>query len=651
MAHETFCSDGYLAYLGQHDSLVSYSEEQCMLMQWCYRLASTCNFADESPKDVTETRKQAKLLMNLMHSNSTIKINSSCSDNDVVVNSALERSTSDQSFTSYHTTHSTKKRDRFSFTCPSLSLESSTSQSYFNDVEREVSGMHSQGSIESEHLPQAAHLLLGRSLKVDDPDALRLSADAMARNVLQSFQKAMHWRIHAWIYVLSKKIVYCEHQMLASGATIEDLKTLLLTPEAKLIVALQQLAQDRGLAAESAITSFEVLSQRIENYEEKDAHCCHRSRVTCDSSRSSSSSSSLTSSSDEVTSLSDHCSITDTMGSHSSETYSYVVAHELQFSCTVHLQTLVGFTEIAIAVPGTVAGSFESSELDSTAQLKSVTVDLDTNALASLIDKACRAVVRSSVEKVITQPTETTQSKDCSLNEDQDTAVHDADAADIAMTPEVSSFTLTSPPMSSADVDDRAPATRSAFVTPGPNHSDDMYHTAAPTNLLIPIPDDLKGGSKQTNKDTPRRISPQPTTSSRRHYLRTGSTNSDDSLSEMNGAIVGTRSSTASLKRRTPPPLTLEEDDDTSKCDDSIIHQSHAAMTAQRNTTNVQFLRQRRSLPSLISPPGGYAAQNKIQFFHGHVENGPSLPMLVEAACQVATRSSIYDDTNTAYNA
>ena len=634
MAYETFQSnaeDMYPSDLG--DGFVSYTEEQCLLMHLCYQLASTCHTADESP-DVDETRKQAQLLMNLMH----------CCHNSSNINkntaAVLERSTSDQSFASCHSTPSTKmKRDRFSFTCPSLSLENFTCSSYFRDVEREVSGMYSQFEPAHYGLSQPAHLLLGRSLKVDDSDALRLSADAMARNVLQSFQKAMHWRIHAWIFVLSKKIVRYERQMLASGATLEDLATLLHTPEARLIVALQNLAQDRGFTAESAITSFEVLSQRIEDYEE-DAH--GRSCVVGTSSTQSTSSSS-SSSSDEITSLSDHSA--NTLGSRSLDTYSYVVAHELRFCCTVHLQTLVGFTEIALTVPGTVAGVFESSEADPSAQFKSVTVDLDTNALASLIDKACRAVVRSSVEKVITQlPMEQTASSKESLEDEIDVKVNvgHGDEADIATTPEVSSFNLSSPPppppAATTGLNDEAvptttTGTKSAFVTPGPHHSDDLYHTTTPTtNILIPISDDLKSIRTKSN-DTPRRISPQPTTTTaattnltdRRSYLRTGSTNSDDSLlSVVNVPLVSSTraSSSSSLKRRTPPPLSLDD--------------ATTAEAADHHKTSAQFLRQRRSLP-LISPPGG--SQNTIQFYHNVPDNGPSLPMLVEAACQVASQS------------
>jgi hypothetical protein len=175
-----------------------------------------------------------------------------------------------------------------------------------------------------------------------------------------------------------------------------------------------------------------------------------------------------------------------------------------------------------------------------------------------------------------------------------------------------------------------------------------LYQTGTPANILIPIPDDLKGGN-ETNKDLPRRISPQPMTSSRRNYLRTGSTNSDDSSAVKNVPIVGT-TRTTSLKRRTPPPLNMEDEDvhDTSKFNyTTITRNSSSAMTAN---TNVQFLRQRRSLP-LISPPGGYASQNTIKFFHSVPDNGPSLPMLVEAACQVAIRSStgtrnVNDDTD-----
>jgi hypothetical protein len=169
------------------------------------------------------------------------------------------------------------------------------------------------------------------------------------------------------------------------------------------------------------------------------------------------------------------------------------VVHRLQFSCEVQLQTPAGFSEITISVPGTIEGTFQSSEVDSTAELKSVTINLDTKILASMVEKSCRTIVRSSVEKAMTQPEEIEDSEEGEVLEESTLT-----PAANSYSAREESFTLLSPPGNS-NMDS------AVFVTPrNVFASDDSMRTPSP-KVLLPIPDDF-----DDTTDKPRRISPQP---------------------------------------------------------------------------------------------------------------------------------------------
>jgi hypothetical protein len=531
------------------------------LTELCQSLASSCSCLNEPPNAIDETRQEAKLLMNLLLSSV-----SSIDEDEGFGSSNDANLSSDRSSTSSEISIASK-RDLFTFTCPSLSLESPSLNA------EKLDAMAHEAS-------EPAHLL-SRHLKVDDRDALRLSADAMARNVLQSLQKAINWRIEAWIHVLCNRLVKQEQNMLRSGATLEDIKALLKTPEATLLLALQKLLKDRGVSTESAYTSFEVLLQRIDHTSEMQPSSQQESEVAGTSVVYT----------DEVTTAT-ACSTNTSIQSDPppQDSYSYTVAHQLRFSCTMQLQTLAGFTEITLAVPGSITGSFESSESiidpSPTTELKSVIVDLDTNILASMIEKACRTIVRSSVEMILSRPTEEEK------EEEQTEANHVLEMApreEVAQ-PEAHEKTcpLSSPPVYGLNQDD------SVYVTPR-CISEDSTHT--PAQVLLPMPDDL-----DRKTDMPRRISPQPMSSSH-SYL---SSSDDLSLKRYPG--------THTLKRRSPPPISIDDE-------------SHQEMNLCNRVNSTMASYKRRRLP-LISPPGGYHE------FHEVPENGPSLPLLVEVACR-----------------
>jgi len=426
------------------------SSEQLALMDFAYRLGS-CNFNTEPGiADEGETRQEAKLLMSLLASPPKSS------------ESELEAVSSSESETSYVSDSSASRRDTFSFVCPSLSLENSstTVKKALSHDDKHTTTPSPVVNDKAKHLlspetPPPA-VLLGRPLKVDDRDALRLSADAMARNVLQSIQKAVDWRLQAWIQSLSNVLIQKEQEMVQNGASENNLKTLLNTHEAHLIVVLREVAE--RIKVTGAGTSFRVLPQRIENEEAKEP-AAKKQRTAGEPSQ------------------------------FEEEEYQYKVSHALVFECVVNLQTPAGFSEITLQLPGTMEGTFLSNHADF-GELRSVNIQIDTDILAAMVEKSCRTIVRSSVESAMEQSTTETY-------KEQDATAATTSPAD-----------MTTPPTRKVSSGMTPEAVMAAIVTPRKLFTDlptNSSNDHSPKSVLFPIPDDLDGGSSD-----PRRISPQP---------------------------------------------------------------------------------------------------------------------------------------------
>eukprot|EP00529_Nitzschia_sp_RCC80_P012980 CAMPEP_0113520490 /NCGR_PEP_ID=MMETSP0014_2-20120614/44113_1 /TAXON_ID=2857 /ORGANISM="Nitzschia sp." /LENGTH=610 /DNA_ID=CAMNT_0000418343 /DNA_START=119 /DNA_END=1951 /DNA_ORIENTATION=- /assembly_acc=CAM_ASM_000159 len=272
------------------------------------------------------------------------------------------------------------RRDAFRFTCPSLSLDGSTTCSDASSLEAQ----QQQGGT------SAPALMLGRTLKVDDVDALRLSSDAMARNVLMSFQKSMEWRMQSWVESLSQALLQKEQDLqeefLNSPQEKEHQERLwkgtqsLLTSDEALLVAALRESQDK-IEAQQASTSFKVL-QRVTN---------------------ASSSASGVVSIDPSTSDCDGI-MKEWMASGRLQEgeYLYDVTHNLEMQSTLSINTPAGYVKIDVSVPGTIKGLFLSAaECDDGEELTNVKVSLNTTMLAGMIDKGSRIAVRSSVEALL----------------------------------------------------------------------------------------------------------------------------------------------------------------------------------------------------------------------------------------------------------
>jgi hypothetical protein len=447
------------------------SSEQVALTDFAHCLGS-CNFTVDSgiADDESSTRKEAKLLMSLLASPTHLD------------EEELEPVSSSESELSYSSDSSHSRRETFTFTCPSLSLENSSNKCTgrrslnLNLPQRRVSDMHEEVTkemINSKALPSSSEPplpaeLLKRSLTVDDRDALRLSADAMARNVLQSFQKALDWRIQAWIDSASATLVKKEREMVSSGASEHEIRGLLETAEAKLIITLRAIADQ--ILVTGADTSFRVLSQRVEN----------------------DSTSSETTDSEEPVQKKRRIATKDPSDLEEGE-YNYGVTHSLMFEVVVHLQTPAGYSEITLQVPGTMDGTFLSSE-PGAEELKAVLVELDTNILSAMVEKACRTIVRTSFEAAI-EPNQV------------EVEPPKEEAEEIAATT-TSLVNMMSPPRNKRTSDATAEGNFAAMITPSSLFSDTLITSAdfhANKRVLLPIPDDF---DKFTTR--PRQISPQP---------------------------------------------------------------------------------------------------------------------------------------------
>lgn len=351
---------------------------------------------------------------------------------------------------------------------------------------------------DSTKAPPPPALLLGRPLKVDDRDALRLSADAMARNVLQSFQKAMDWRLQVWTEAICKQLAHQEKTMLQDGASMEEIKNLLQTPEAALVVLLRHLADDHTIAVNSVNTSFQVLPQRVDPKTEETQQPQER-RSSLDSTSTASSLSH-----DDHQGPHHESGLTNaSLGGLQESDYLYTVSFKLEFTCDIYVETPAGLTEITLKVPGTIQGKFLSNEVDPVAELRSVEVNLDTECLAKMVEKGCRTVVRTSVEKALEE-----------LSQDQGTEEEDANGGP----EETNTTTESKEPTPSATTDllssPNAHASSTAVITPhnATQRSSDGYSSRMPKDLF-PIPDDFSGSSRRAAAGDGPKTPPPPSAS------------------------------------------------------------------------------------------------------------------------------------------
>lgn len=372
------------------------SSELCALIRFAYRLGSVVHNNDPNLDWInSDVRREAKLLMslacsspinpddentsasagdsyNISHSDSND--NNKQTDYDTAAtastshllssssssSSTLSTATSSGRITPTHSITSISsggsRRDIFCFTCPSLSLDNT----------RGTTGDASPG------------IMLSRTLKVDDQDAMRLSSEAMARNIIESFQKAIDWRIQSWVGSLSRVLVIKELELKKSTTNKGNTKAtqqllqqeLYFSNEALLVKTLREI--EGKVQVLEATTAFKVLN-KVSQVDETGSAL--KKRRTGDQE--------------------------DRAGLEEGE-YVYDVIHVLEMQCSLNISTPAGNIQIDLNVPGKIKGTFFSSEDDdSDVKLTDVTIHINTDMMASMIEKSSRIAVRTSSEAML----------------------------------------------------------------------------------------------------------------------------------------------------------------------------------------------------------------------------------------------------------
>jgi len=207
--------------------------------------------------------------------------------------------------------------------------------------------------------------MLSRTLKVDDKDAMRLSSEAMARNIIESFQKAMEWRIQSWVDSLSSVLVIKEREIKSVAGNQQE---ILYSNEALIVAALRKI--EGKLKVLEATTAFKVMN-KVPLVDEMGS-AIKKQRVFEE----------------------------DLSGLEEGE-YVYNVIHVLEMQCLLNILTPAGNVRIDLNVPGKINGTFFSSEDNSDDKLTNVAIQLNTEMLASMIEKSSRIAVRASVEALL----------------------------------------------------------------------------------------------------------------------------------------------------------------------------------------------------------------------------------------------------------
>lgn len=349
------------------------SRELCALMGFAYKLGSIVRNNDPSfMLSNNDVLREAKLLMSLScsspiptdeSSNSISSSNNNHNHNNEVssIASSSGRITPTHSVTSTSssTSISSSRRSTFCFTCPSLSLEGDHTRKG-NTTDNNSSS--STGTIST------PGTMLSRTLKLDDKDALRLSSEAMGRNITESFEKAMGWRIQSWVDSLSTVLVIKERE-LESVTPDDDAQGLLYySNEALLVAALRE--SEGKVQVREATTSFKVMN-KVSSVDNRGAPL-KKQRMGAEN---------------EERNLEEG-------------EYVYNVIHFLEMQCSLKISSPAGHVQIELNVPGKIKGTFTSC-YDSVDKLTDVTIHLNTEMLASMIEKSSRIAVRASVEALL----------------------------------------------------------------------------------------------------------------------------------------------------------------------------------------------------------------------------------------------------------
>jgi len=487
--------------------------EQLTLIGFAAHLG-TCVSHEDGMTNEGDLRSEAQLLMNLLVSNESKECK--CEES----NEGASPTSVAQSSTQRPRPVTEAKSCAFTFSCPSLSLDGKPKQPHLpRHPLRPTTG--TQGSIPSQ-APSPA-VTMGRPLVVDDRDAIRLSAEAMARNILRTFEKAVKWRKQCWVDTLARPLMDQERNIKARAAVAKSngksqakeelkLKTLLETPEAKVIASLNK----AKIQVMDARTSFRVLSQRWDNKNNSGMPPAKKRKVIIDGTGNA-------------------------IAMHS-QSEQYSTAYVLSFQTVLNLSSPAGYSQVTLEAPGIIKGTFITSPKGD-ATLTGVSVQVDTSVLATMIEKSSRIVARASAQVILTSLQKAKTHSDSKGHTHVDVQV-------ASPCPDTTTQNKSPRRVSTTENDD-SESFVTTIVTPGYGSPPNVYcdndsdpELVEVEKTYIPLPDDLDATNHR--RAFLRMVSPQP-----------GSGSSDDSLDvklERNP-----RRNMSSIKRAGPslvsPPL------------------------------------------------------------------------------------------------
>mmetsp|Transcript_27375 Transcript_27375/g.40539 ORF Transcript_27375/g.40539 Transcript_27375/m.40539 type:complete len:604 (-) Transcript_27375:261-2072(-) len=263
----------------------------------------------------------------------------------------------------------------FDLNCPSLSLENGSSVSVNSPLDFSPS------------------FLFSRPINADPVDSCTMDttkvADEVGLNLIRSFNAAMSWRTKTWIKALSEKLSARYHEerknavrnavynRSASGVdrSVDTIKEAIKkSSEARVVHSLSKASST--VVVHDVRTTFFVLEQQL-NHEEQDTGMNppkRRRQVSRES----------------VNSI------------ETSEPYDLSHAITLDAKCSVSTSPMKKMT-VSFRAPGAIHGTFVR-DFDGNARLVSVSITLDTEALALSMEENSRRIVRAASEEWLISP-------------------------------------------------------------------------------------------------------------------------------------------------------------------------------------------------------------------------------------------------------
>ena len=388
--------------------------------------------------------------------------------------------------------------------------------------------------------PPSPSDLLSRSLVTADRDAVRLSAEAMARNTLQSFEKALEWRAESWLNTLTDTLVRKERELASQGATIEQIRELMRTREAIVIASIRKATEE--IQPIDVHTYFQVLPQRIGtdvSKEEPATRLSSEAQTKTPSSASDSASAPVTrplkkrrmskgSSKPKGKSKAKAKSMVPSTPIAEKTSGPGAVTHGLLFVATLGFMTPSGYAEVSLEAPGKIVGTFVRCEVTGNNRLRGVDIQVDTEILAAMIEKSSRIIIRSSTTALITPAMKAVAEADAkaaasSLDKEQSSeaksnptteavdATTDSAAAAATTTERMAKHLSTPQPAKTKDLP--LPSRKLAIISPreSPPASDDNeseLEMVVEQSRCIPIPHNFS--TKEHKRAALRMVSPQP---------------------------------------------------------------------------------------------------------------------------------------------